>query len=184
MKPAFHSVLATDKVRLVGEPMAMVVANDRYAGRDAMDLVEVDYEPQAVVVDIEKAVQKNSKLVYEKFGENVAYRWRPEGGDVENALRHADRISEQRITNQRLIPVATAPRGVVAVYNPGEGQLTVWGSTQIQHLLRTQPAAMPGIPEYTVRVITPEAGGGFGSKLNVYAEGPWRHLWLGRWGSR
>jgi carbon-monoxide dehydrogenase large subunit len=170
MKPAFRSVLAMDKVRLVGEPVAVVVANDRYAGRDAVDLVDVDYEPLPAVVDPEKAVQKNSPLLYDEFRENVAYRWQLEGGDVEKAFRQADRIIEQRLTNQRLIPVAMEPRGVVADYKPGEDQLTVWSSTQIPHLLRTQLAAMLGIPEYTVRVITPEVGGGFGSKLNVYAE--------------
>ncbi len=170
MKPAYRAVLATEKVRQAGEAVAVVVAKDRYAARDAVELVEVDYEPLAAVVDPEKAVQKNSPLVYEEFGENVAYRWKLEGGEVEKAFRGADRIIEQRLTNQRLIPVAMETRGVVAEYKSGEDQLTVWSSTQIPHLLRTQLAAMLGIAEYTVRVITPEVGGGFGSKLNVYAE--------------
>src|SRR3989449_10706447 len=82
----------------------------------------------------------------------------------------ADMVIRQRMINQRLIPVAMEPRGVMADYKPGERQLTVWSSTQIPHLLRTQLAVMLGVPEGSVRVITPEVGGGFGSKLNVYPE--------------
>src|SRR5204862_828932 len=91
-------------------------------------------------------------------------------GDVEAALKNADRIVTQRMVHQRLAPIAMEPRGVLARYFPGEEELTVWSSTQIPHLLRTQLALMIGIPENKLRVITPEVGGGFGSKLNVYAE--------------
>ncbi len=170
MKAAVRPVLAGEKVRFVGEPVAVVVANDRYLARDAVDLVEVDYEPLPAVVDPEKAIAKNAPLLYDQFKENVAYRWQLEGGDVKKAFKDADKIVKQRMTNQRLIPMAMEPRGVVADYRPGEKQLTVWSSTQIPHLLRTQIAAMLNVPEYSVHVITPEVGGGFGSKLNVYAE--------------
>ena len=170
MKAAVRPVLAGEKVRFVGEPVAVVVANDRYLARDAVDLVEVDYEPLAAVVDPEKAIAKNAPLLYDQFKENVAYRWQLEGGDVKKAFKDADKIVKQRMTNQRLIPMAMEPRGVVADYRPGEKQLTVWSSTQIPHLLRTQIAVMLNVPEYSVHVITPEVGGGFGSKLNVYAE--------------
>ncbi len=170
MKAALRHPLATDKVRFVGEPVAVVVAADRYAARDAADLVEVDYEPLTPVVNPEKALAKGAPLVYEQFKDNVAYRWELEGGDLKKAFKQADKMIRQRMINQRLIPVAMEPRGVLADYQPGEKQLTVWSSTQIPHLLRTQLAAMLGVPEYSVRVITPEVGGGFGSKLNVYAE--------------
>ena len=170
MKMALRPVLALDKVRFVGEPLAVVVAADRYAARDAVDLVEVDYEPLTPVVNPEKALAKGAPLLYEQFKDNVAYRWELEGGDLKKAFKQADKVIRQRMLNQRLIPMAMEPRGVVADYKPGEKQLTVWSSTQIPHLLRTQLAAMLGVPEYSVRVITPEVGGGFGSKLNVYAE--------------
>src|SRR6266849_7551696 len=170
MKAAVRPVLAGEKVRFVGEPVAVVVANNRYLARDAVDLVEVDYEPLPAVVDPEKAIAKNAPLLYDQFKENVAYRWQLEGGDVKKAFKDADKIVKQRMTNQRLIPMAMEPRGVVADYRPGEKQLTVWSSTQIPHLLRTQIAAMLNVPEYSVHVITPEVGGGFGSKLNVYPE--------------
>src|SRR5213079_2023824 len=91
-------------------------------------------------------------------------------GDIAAALKAADRVIRQRVTNQRLAPVAMEPRGVLARYFPGEQELTLWSSTQIPHLMRTQLALMIGIAENKLRVITPEVGGGFGSKLNVYAE--------------
>jgi carbon-monoxide dehydrogenase large subunit len=170
MKVALRPVLALEKVRFVGEPVAAVVAADRYAARDAMDLIEVDYEPLTAVVNPEKALAKGAPLLYEQFKDNVAYRWELEGGDLKKAFRQADKVIRQRLINQRLIPVAMEPRGVVADYKPGEKQLTVWSSTQIPHLMKTQVAVMLGVPEGSVRVITPEVGGGFGSKLNVYAE--------------
>src|SRR4030095_16925637 len=86
------------------------------------------------------------------------------------AFGSADRTVKQRIFHKRLAPIAMEPRGVLARYFPGEEELTIWSSTQIPHLLRTQLALMIGIPENKLRVITPAVGGGFGSKLNVYAE--------------
>ena len=170
MKMALRPVLAHDRVRFVGEGVAVVVATDRYLARDAMDLVEVDYEPLTPVVDPEKALAKGATVLHEPYKDNVAFRWELEGGDIKKAFKQADKVIRQRMINQRLIPVAMEPRGVVADYKPGEKQLTVWSSTQIPHLLRTQIAAMLGVPESSVRVITPEVGGGFGSKLNVYPE--------------
>ena len=170
MKMALRPVLAHDRVRFVGEPVAVVVATDRYAARDAVDLIEVDYEPLTPVVNPEKALEKGAPVLHEQYTDNIAYRWELEGGDVQGAFKSADKIIKQRIVNQRLIPVAMEPRGVVADYMRGEKQLTVWSSTQIPHLLRTQLAVMLGVAESSVRVITPEVGGGFGSKLNVYPE--------------
>src|SRR5712691_3275144 len=170
MKAAPRPVLAHERVRFVGEGVALVVATDQYAARDAIDLIEVDYEPLTPVVDPEKAIEKGATVLYDGHKDNVAYRWELEGGDVNAAFKKADKVIKQRMVNQRLIPVAMETRGVVAEYKPGERQLTVWSSTQIPHLLRTQLAAMLDVPEHSVRVITPEVGGGFGSKLNVYAE--------------
>ncbi len=169
LKVPDYRVLAKDKVFFVGHPIAAVVATDRYAARDATDLVLVDYEDLPAVVDVEEAA-KGGTVIHESFGDNVAYKLTAGEGDIEAALASADRLIKQRVIHQRLAPVAMEPRGVLARYFPGEEELTIWSSTQIPHLLRTQLALMIGIPENKLRVITPEVGGGFGSKLNVYAE--------------
>jgi len=170
MKPAPRPVLATDRVRFTGEAVAVVVASDRYAARDALDQIEVEYEPLTPVVDPEKALAKGSPVLHAGHADNSAYKWEIEGGDLGSAFKSADKVIRQRILNQRLIPVALEPRGALAEYQTGQQQLTLWSSTQIPHLLRTQIAAMLAIPETQVRVIAPEVGGGFGSKLNVYPE--------------
>src|SRR5438477_5464606 len=169
LKVPDHRPLAKDKVYFVGHPIAAVVAVDRYAARDAVDLIAVDYEELPVVVDPEEAA-KGGAVVHGNFGDNIAYKLQAGEGDIDAALASSDHVIKQRILNQRLAPIAMEPRGVLARYFPGEEELTVWSSTQIPHLLRTQLALMIGIPENKLRVITPEVGGGFGSKLNVYAE--------------
>jgi carbon-monoxide dehydrogenase large subunit len=170
MKSAARPVLARDRVLFVGEAVAVVVASDRYAARDALDLVEVDYEPLTPIVNPEKAIAKGATPMHPGHKDNVAFKWELEGGDLKAAFKSADKVIKQRIVNQRLIPVPIETRGVLADYKPGEGQLTVWSSTQIPHLLRTQIASMLNFPETLVHVICPEVGGGFGTKLNVYPE--------------
>lgn len=169
LKVPDYRVLATGKALFVGHPIAAVVATDKYVARDAVDLIEVDYEELPVVVDVEAAAIGGA-VIHENFGDNIAYKLTSGEGDVEAALKSADRIVTQKMIHQRLAPIAMEPRGVLARYFPGEEELTVWSSTQIPHLLRTQLALMISIPENKLRVITPEVGGGFGSKLNVYAE--------------
>ena len=169
LKVPDYRVLATGKVLFVGHPIAAVVATDKYAARDAVDLISVDYEELPAVVDVEQAANGGA-LVHEQFGDNVAYKLTSGEGDIEAALQAADRVVSQKMVHQRLAPIAMEPRGVLARYFPGEEELTIWSSTQIPHLLRTQLALMIEIPENKLRVITPEVGGGFGSKLNVYAE--------------
>jgi len=170
MKSAARPVLARDRVRFIGEAVAVVVASDRYAARDALDLIEVDYEALTPIVNPEKAIAKGAAPLHAGHKDNVAFKWELEGGDLKAAFQSADKVIKQRIVNQRLIPVPIETRGVLADYKPGEGQLTVWSSTQIPHLLRTQIASMLNFPETLVHVVTPEVGGGFGTKLNVYPE--------------
>jgi carbon-monoxide dehydrogenase large subunit len=166
-----HPCMAMDKVCYVGEPIAAVVARDRYVARDAADLIEVDYDPLPAVTDPMKALEKGSNLVHEKFGDNVAFVAKIDAGDWKAV--EADKtikVIKQRFINQRLAPISMETRGVIASYSPGEDSLTVWSSTQIPHILKTQLAIMSGVDEARCRVITPEVGGGFGSKLNVYGE--------------
>ena len=169
LKVPDYRVLATEKALFVGHPIAAVVATDKYAARDAVDLISVDYEELPAAVDVETAAQ-GGPVIHDTFGDNIAYKFTSGEGDIEAALRSADRIVTQRMVHQRLAPIAMEPRGVLARYFPGEEELTIWSSTQIPHLLRTQLAIMIGFAENKLRVITPEVGGGFGSKLNVYAE--------------
>jgi carbon-monoxide dehydrogenase large subunit len=170
MKVPEHRVLPLNKVYFVGHPVAVVVAETKAAARDALDLIQVDYEELPVVLDEEKAADAKSPVIHEAFGTNIAYKLTAGEGDIEAALKGSDKIIKQKILNKRLAPIAMEPRGVLARYYPGEQELTIWTSTQIPHLCRTQVAIMLGMPENKLRVITPEVGGGFGSKLNVYAE--------------
>src|SRR3989454_9404006 len=165
-----HTVLAGERAYFVGHPVAVVVASDRYAARDALDLIEVDYEPLPVVSDPIKAVEKDSALAHPELGTNVAFTWKLANGDVEGAFQQADRIVRQRMVHQRLTPMAIEPRGCLASFHAGEGSLTLWTSTQIPHLVRTLLPGMIAVPENKIRIVAPEVGGGFGSKLNLYAE--------------
>jgi len=165
-----HHLLAQDRVYYVGHPVAVVVATDRYIAQDAADLVEVEYEPLGAVTDPEKALAAGAPPVHPEWPDNIAFTFHQEGGDTAQAFRDADVIVKQRITSQRLIPTAMETRGVVAEWRAGEKSLTLFSSTQIPHLMRTLVAGILGMPENLLRVITPEVGGGFGSKLNVYAE--------------
>ncbi len=165
-----YPVLASGKVIFVGQPIAAVVATDKYKARDAADLIEVDYDPLDVVTDAQAAAQNDSPVIHEEFGTNIAFTHQAGTGDVDAAFAAADKIVKETLNHQRLAPISMEPRGVLAQYLPGEEQMTLWSSTQIPHLMRTQVAIMLGLAENRLRVITPEVGGGFGCKLNVYAE--------------
>jgi carbon-monoxide dehydrogenase large subunit len=170
LKAPRHTVLAGDRVYFVGHPVAVVVALDPYVARDAVEAIDVDYDPLPVVVSPEDALKDGSPLTHPDLGTNVSYTTTMTSGDIDEAFRTADRIVKQRIVHQRLTPMPIEPRGVVALYHPGEGSLTIWTSTQVPHLLRTLLPGMLAIPENKLRIVAPEVGGGFGAKLNVYAE--------------
>jgi len=170
MKVAPHPALAVGKVRYTGDAVAVVVAEERYIARDALDLIEVDYEPLPVVVDAEKAIEPGAPQLHDEVPNNTTFVWKVAGGDVDKAFREAEVVVKERIVNQRLIPNAIEPRGIVAQYNPGSGDLTMWSATQIPHLVRLLLSMVMGMPEHKIRVIAPEVGGGFGSKLYLYPE--------------
>ena len=165
-----HYVLAVEKVCYVGEGVAAVAAADRYTARDALDLIRVEYEPLPVVSDPEMALAAGSPVIHSEWPDNVAFRSEQKQGNLTKAFKEAYKIVKQRLVHQRLAPIAIEPRGVLARYLSAEKELTVWSSTQIPHMLRSHLAKMLKLPEHEVRVIAPEVGGGFGSKLNVYAE--------------
>ncbi len=170
IKVPHHPVLATGKVRFVGEPVVAVAATDAYIAQDALDLIEVDYEPLDAINSADAAFADDAPIIHEDWDDNMAFTWSIAGGDIDAAFAEADQVVSQRIDHQRLVPNPMETRGVVAQYLPGKDQLNLWSSTQIPHLLRTQISVMLNMAENHVRVIAPEVGGGFGCKLNVYAE--------------
>jgi aerobic carbon-monoxide dehydrogenase large subunit len=164
-----HWILAVDVVHYVGEPVAVIVANSAYAVRDAAELIAVEYEPLPVVVDPLLAAA-GPPYVHPNLGTNVAYTMPYSAGEPERAFAEADVVITQRIINQRVAPVPIEPRVMIANWDAGSRQLTLHSATQVPHLLRTQLSVVLRLPENRVRVVAPEVGGGFGSKLNVYAE--------------
>ena len=171
MKAADHWPVAVDKACYVGDIVAVVVADSRYAAVDGVDAVEVDYDPLEAVVDLEDAAG-DRVVIHEGLGTNRSYTWTlvPDPDAVERAFAEAAHVVRERYLQQRLIPVAIETRGVAAVPGVYGGDLTVYSATQIPHILKIMITATCGVPEAKVRVIAPAVGGGFGSKLNVYAE--------------
>jgi hypothetical protein len=167
-----HWPLAKDKVRYVGDGVAVVVAETRALAKDAAELVEVDYEVLPAVTDVVAALDEAAPVVHDEFGTNRSYTWPlegPEAGAVDKAFAEAAVTVKERYRQQRLIPNAIEPRGVL-VQPSASGEYTMWSSTQIPHILRVTLALVTGIPEAKLRIIAPDVGGGFGSKLQVTPE--------------
>jgi aerobic carbon-monoxide dehydrogenase large subunit len=161
-----HPPMATDEVRYVGEAVAVVVARDRYTAADALAAVDVSYAPLEPVLDMRTALEEGSPKVHEAG--NKSYEWRFGNGDIDTAFAGAPIVIERTYRQQRLIPCAMEPRAVVCSWVGDE--VTLWSATQIPHVLRFAIAAFFAIPEQSIRVIAPDVGGGFGSKLQVTAE--------------
>jgi aerobic carbon-monoxide dehydrogenase large subunit len=161
-----HPPMAVDTVRYGGEIVAAVIARDRYAAADALESIDVDYEPLEPVLDMEAALRPDSPKVHEAG--NKSFTWLFENGDLGAAFRDAPIVLERTYRQQRLIPSAMEPRSVVCA--PVGDEYTMWSATQIPHVLRVMLALVTGIPEQNLRVIAPDVGGGFGSKLQVTAE--------------
>lgn len=162
--------LAADRLRHVGEPVAVILAENRYVAADAADLVFIDYAPLPVVVDPEAALDEDAPLVYEDWGDNVGFRWQRENGDVDPIFARADHVVECRVVNQRVIGNAMEPRAVLADYDGERDALTVWTTTQTPHRIRDAIADMLALPREHLRVIAPDVGGGFGIKASFYPE--------------
>ncbi len=169
-KPCNWSVLAQDKVRFVGEPVAVVVASDRYTAEDAAAHVAVDYEPLEVVRDIPHAMQPDAPLIHEEWGDNLMQSVDMEAGAIAQAFQSADCIVAERFATGRHLALPMEARGCLAHYEPALGSLTLWSSTQVPHLMRAHLARLLDFPEHHIRVIAPDVGGGFGPKAYVYPE--------------
>jgi aerobic carbon-monoxide dehydrogenase large subunit len=168
IKMPAHPSLANEKVRYVGDGVAMVVAESRYAARDALEHIVVAYEPLPAVTNQEAAIKEGAPQLFDDLPNNTSFEWGLGEGTFANA--EAEVTVKQRILNQRLVPNAIEPRAVLASYDEGTEELTLTTSTQIPHLVRLLLALTLGVPEHRLRVIAPDVGGGFGSKLYLYAE--------------
>lgn len=164
--------LTVDKVRHVGDGVAAVVAETPYIAADALDLIEVEYEPLPAVIDARATTEQGAPLVHDDVPNNISYTWAL--GDKEacdKAFAQADNVVELELVNQRLIPTAMEPRAAAAQWNPATEEMTVWTTSQNPHPIRLLLSAFTlGIPEHKLRVISPDVGGGFGSKIFHYPE--------------
>lgn len=166
--------LALDEVRHAGEPVAVVAARSRDSALDALELIEVDYEPLPVVLDMEEALADGAPLVHEASGTNKCYTWILDsaqagtGADVAQMEAEAEVVVKRRFIQQRLIPAFMEPRSTVV--DPTGDQITMWSSTQVPHIARILLSLGTGMPEHKIRVIAPDVGGGFGGKLEVTPE--------------
>ena len=165
-------VLATDSVKWTGEGVAAVVADTPEQAVDALEAIEVDWEPLPAVVDAEKAMEPGAPQLHENAPNNVVFEWNVgDKAGTDAAIDGAEVVVKQRIVNQRLIPNPMETRGDIGWYNPGTDEYTVWMSSQTPHIQRLLLTAfVTGIPEHKVRCISPDVGGAFGTKIFCYAD--------------
>ncbi|MEM0118491.1 MAG: xanthine dehydrogenase family protein molybdopterin-binding subunit [Conexivisphaerales archaeon] len=169
-KPTTRTVLAEEFVRYEGEPVAVVLASDRYTAEDAKELVDVEYQPLEAVTDPEKALQKGSPLANEEVADNIGYQYGFETPGFQKAFSNAERIVKIKVLNQRVAPSPLEGRGVVAVYDEGQDLLTVYLTTQDPFESRRALAEVLKRPAPSIRIIAPDIGGAFGSKISIYPE--------------
>src|SRR5579884_1243435 len=162
--------LAVGKVRYVGDPIAVVLAEDRYIAQDARDLIEVDYEPLPGVSDPEAAVADDASLLYEEFGSNIAFHQHSTWGDVESAFARCDRIVRLRVVNQRIAASSIEPRACMFDFDPASGQFSAWVSSQAIYRARETLAAFLGLDRSQIHVHNAAVGGGFGTKTAFLGE--------------
>lgn len=179
-----HAPLAKDKVRHVGEPLAVIIAESRYIAEDALDDIEVDLEILPAVVDIEQALGAASPHVHDDLGSNISAHVRQNKGDYRGAAAKAHLILKRRFRYEHGISSPIETRGVVAQWNARASQMTIWDTTQAPVFVRNGLAAMLGLGERQVRVIAPFVGGGFGPKIMMFypeeATLPWISMRLNR----
>lgn len=170
MKQPLHPVMAGTQVNYVGEPVALVVAETLQAARNAAELVVVDYKEQPAVVSVSGA--QSAPAIHKEVPANTCYQWELGQKDATlNAIKSAHHVTRYSLTNNRLIPNAMEPRAAIADYNPGSEELTLYTTSQNPHLVRLIFTAFVQLsPEHKLRVIAPDVGGGFGSKIFVYSE--------------
>jgi carbon-monoxide dehydrogenase large subunit len=169
-KPSSWPALAQGKVRFVGEPVVAVVAADAYRAEDALDAIDVTYDPLPAVADAEASMQPDAPRLHDELADNVFFHTRFEKGDVQAALETAEIRLSETFRHARCSSAPMEPRGVMALLDPVEGLLTVWASSQAPHLYRSGLAEALGLSDSRLRVLCPSVGGGFGPKMHLYPE--------------
>lgn len=169
-KPTLREAMPVERVRFVGDAVAVVVAEDPYIAEDAAELVEVDLEAFHPVVSIDDALDPGAPLLHEEIGDNIPFTASFESEGFQEAFDHAEVVVSDTFRSTRMAAVSMEPRGCMATYDRGKEELTFWSSTQVPHLLRTGLAELLDWPENAIRVIAPDVGGGFGMKAHVYPE--------------
>jgi aerobic carbon-monoxide dehydrogenase large subunit len=164
-----HEVLAVNKVRYVGDGIALVVAENRYVARDAVDLIKVTYEVLPAVVEQEEAMQDGAPILHSGVQHNVAFHWQA-GNATDEVFDNAEVVIKHRFRQQRLIPNPMEPRAATAQYNPATGEMTVWATSQNPHIHRFLLSGILGIPEHKLRIVSVDVGGGFGAKIACYPD--------------
>jgi CO/xanthine dehydrogenase Mo-binding subunit len=170
MERLLQPTLATDLVRYSGEPVAVVVTDSRYGAEDALDLIDVVYEPLDPVLDMEEALDKSATVLHETAGSNLAGSLTVEFGDLDQAFAEADVVVSERLYCQRHGAVPLEPRGLLAEIEPGSGRLVLWGAAKIVHINRRMLAQLLGWPEDRIRFVELHVGGGFGGRGEFYPE--------------
>lgn len=161
--------LAAEKVRYVGEPIAVVVACDRYVAEDAADLVEIEYDPLPAIVDVERAIEPNTPTVFDDWPENTALHMRVGFGDIDDAFGRATHVFDERLYSHRYTGIPLEGRGMLAIPE-SSGGLTIWTSHQLPHFQRALICDALQLPEFAVRAVQADIGGGFGQKAGLYPE--------------
>ncbi len=173
VKAVPYPAMAKDVVRYVGDAVAVVVAETRVQAEDALEAIDVSYEVLPATVNPEAAMQDGAPQLHEDAPNNQAFHWAMAGGEPDAAFESADVVVRDTILQQKLIPNAMEPRSAVASYTSAMGELTLWNTTQNPHIVRFLCSLVTGLPEHKIRVIAPEVGGGFGSKIAMY---PWEMI--------
>ena len=162
--------LCRDRARYVGEIVAMVLAESRAAAEDAVDLIEVDWEPLPPVMDMVRAGEPGGPLVHQEWGTNIGVGFSHSIGDADAAFARADVTVSETFHIQRYVGMPLEGRGVVAAWDRRDGTLTTWNSTQVSHFVQQGLTTALGLPPHKIRVIAPDLGGGFGTKASGYPE--------------
>ena len=170
MKAVSRWPMAAEVAKYEGEPVAVVVAENAYVARDAMELIDVEYEPLAAVVDAERGLDDGAPLVHEELDTNLCVTSSRSVGDPEGAFAQPAGVLSMRLVEPRLVPNAMEPRAVTASYERGTGETTLRLSTQAPHMERKAVAGVLGLPESRIRVLSRDVGGGFGAKIDTYPE--------------
>jgi carbon-monoxide dehydrogenase large subunit len=168
VRPYHADVIARERVTRVGEPVAVVVAADRYVAEDALELIDVQYEPLSPIVDVDQALADGATVLHPDYGDNVHCSFTVRGGDVKDAFGSAHHVVKESFRVGRSVGTPLETRGTLAVWDAGNQALVTYTTNQRPHLLRTYVSEMLGLPEEKVRIVSPDMGGSFGG--GIYAE--------------